>query len=45
VVLDGDPSPMRVRFSHITDADITDLACDYGRLRVVDGDWSEGGAA
>jgi hypothetical protein len=45
VVLDGDPSPMRVRFSYLTDTDITDLARDYGRLRVVDGDWTEGGAA
>ena len=45
VVLDGDPAPMRVRFSYLTDADITDLAHQYGRLRVVDGDWTEGGAA
>jgi S-DNA-T family DNA segregation ATPase FtsK/SpoIIIE len=45
VVLDGDPSPMRMRFSYLTDDDITDLARDYGRLWVVDGDWTEGGAA
>jgi hypothetical protein len=45
VVLDGDPSPMRVRFSYLTDTDITNLAHDNGRLRVVDGDWTEGGAA
>jgi S-DNA-T family DNA segregation ATPase FtsK/SpoIIIE len=45
VVLDGDPAPMRVRFSYLTDTDIADLTRDYGRLRVVDGDWTEGGAA
>ncbi len=39
------PHPMRVRFSYLTDDDITDLAHQYGRLRVVDGDWTEGGAA
>jgi S-DNA-T family DNA segregation ATPase FtsK/SpoIIIE len=37
VVLDGDPTPMRVRFSYLTDTDITDLARDYGRLRVLGG--------
>ncbi|MEV4514502.1 FtsK/SpoIIIE domain-containing protein [Dactylosporangium sp. NPDC049525] len=41
VVLDGDPTPMRVRFSYLTDDDITDLAYDYARLRPVD----RGGAA
>jgi S-DNA-T family DNA segregation ATPase FtsK/SpoIIIE len=45
VVLDGDPTPMRVRFSYLTDDDITDLAQAYGRLRVVDGDWTEAGGA
>jgi S-DNA-T family DNA segregation ATPase FtsK/SpoIIIE len=45
VVLDGDPTPMRVRFSYLEDTDITDLAQTYGRLRVIDGDWTEGGAA
>jgi hypothetical protein len=45
VVLDGDPTPMRVRFSYLTDADISAMAKTHGRLRVVDGDWTEGGAA
>ncbi len=46
VVLDGDPAPMRVRFSYLTDDDITDLAQQYGRLRLIDGEWTgEGGAA
>lgn len=38
VVLDGDPTPVRVRFSYLDDDDITDLARTYGRLRVIDGD-------
>jgi hypothetical protein len=42
VVLDGDPTPERVRFPFDTDKDITELAQTYGRLRLVDG---EGGAA
>jgi S-DNA-T family DNA segregation ATPase FtsK/SpoIIIE len=29
VVLDGDPSPVRVRFSYLDDPDITDLAATY----------------
>jgi hypothetical protein len=29
VVLDGDPSPARVRFSYLDDGDITDLAAGY----------------
>lgn len=41
VVLDGDPTPMRVRFSYLTDDDITDLAHDFARLRPV----ARGGAA
>ena len=50
VVLDGDPAPMRVRFSYLTDADITTMARDYGRLRLVNGGGQgypepEGGAA
>jgi S-DNA-T family DNA segregation ATPase FtsK/SpoIIIE len=43
VVLDGNPTPMRVRFSYLTDEHITDLARDYGRLRLI-GDQT-GGAA
>ncbi|GGM50984.1 FtsK/SpoIIIE domain-containing protein [Dactylosporangium sucinum] len=35
VVLDGDPTPMRVRFSYLDDDAITELAHDYGRLRAV----------
>ena len=35
--IDGDPTPMRVRFSYLTDDDIRDLARTYGRLRVIDG--------
>jgi hypothetical protein len=37
VVLDGDPTPMRVRFSYLSDDDIRAIAHDYGRLRLVDG--------
>jgi S-DNA-T family DNA segregation ATPase FtsK/SpoIIIE len=37
VVLDGDPVPTRVRFSYLTDADITELAQTYGRLHVNEG--------
>ncbi|HEX6970211.1 MAG TPA: FtsK/SpoIIIE domain-containing protein [Micromonosporaceae bacterium] len=44
VVLDGDPTPMRVRFSYLTDDDIRDLAHTYGRLRVVDGEILDGAA-
>ncbi len=36
VVLDGDPVPERVRFTFNDDADITWLAREYGRLRVVE---------
>jgi S-DNA-T family DNA segregation ATPase FtsK/SpoIIIE len=36
VVLDGDPTPARVRFSYLSDADITAMATTYGRLRVID---------
>ncbi|GAA1797222.1 cell division protein FtsK [Planosporangium flavigriseum] len=45
VVLDGEPTPTRARASYWTDAHIADLAREYGWLRVVDGDWTEGGAA
>jgi S-DNA-T family DNA segregation ATPase FtsK/SpoIIIE len=38
VVLDGDPTPVRVRFSHHTDRHIRDLATTYGRLGVIDGE-------
>jgi S-DNA-T family DNA segregation ATPase FtsK/SpoIIIE len=38
VVLDGDPTPARVRFSYLDDDDIGDLACAYGRPRGVDGE-------
>ncbi|MEV4619701.1 cell division protein FtsK [Asanoa sp. NPDC049573] len=37
VLLDGDPTPMRVRFSYHSDADIRALAADYGRLRLREG--------
>jgi S-DNA-T family DNA segregation ATPase FtsK/SpoIIIE len=36
VVLDGDPTPVRVRFSYLDDHHIRDLARTYGRLRVID---------
>jgi S-DNA-T family DNA segregation ATPase FtsK/SpoIIIE len=36
VVLDGDPTPARVRFSYLSDTDIADLAHTYGRVRVID---------
>ncbi len=42
VALDGDPTPMRVRFSYLSDDDIRDLARTHGRLRAVD---SKAGAA
>ena len=38
VVLDGDPTPMRVRFCYLTDDDIRAMARDYGRLRLVGGE-------
>jgi len=44
VVLDGDPTPMRVRFSYLTDTEIRDMAQTYGRLRVIDGDVVDGAA-
>ena len=44
VVLEGDPTPMRVRFSYLEDEQIRDMARTYGRLRVIDGQTS-GGAA
>ena len=45
VVLEGDPTPMRVRFSYLDDDTIRDMARTYGRLRVIDGEATEGGAA
>jgi S-DNA-T family DNA segregation ATPase FtsK/SpoIIIE len=45
VVLDGDPTPVRVRFSYLTDDQIRAMAREYGRLRVIDGDTIEGSAA
>jgi S-DNA-T family DNA segregation ATPase FtsK/SpoIIIE len=36
VVLDGDPTPVRVRFSYLADDHITDMASTYGRLHVID---------
>ena len=38
VVLDGDPTPMRVRFGYLADDDIRATAHDYGRLRLLDGE-------
>ena len=37
MLLDGDPTPTRVRFSYLTDADIRDMAAEYGRLRLAEG--------
>jgi len=45
VVLDGDPTPMRVRFTFLTDNQIRDMAATYSRLQVIDGETVEGGAA
>jgi FtsK/SpoIIIE family len=42
VVLEGDPTPMRVRFPYLDDDDIRDMARTYGRLRVIDGDTTDG---
>ena len=44
VAIDGDPTPMRVRFSYLSDDEIRDMAHTYGRLRVIDGEVL-GGAA
>lgn len=41
MVLEGDPTPMRVRFSYLDDDTIRDMARTYGRLRVIDGDATE----
>jgi len=37
VVLDGDPTPMRVRFGYVNDDDITAMAREYDPLRVIEG--------
>jgi S-DNA-T family DNA segregation ATPase FtsK/SpoIIIE len=37
VVLDGDPTPARVRFSYLDDQHIAEMAGTYGRLHVIDG--------
>ncbi|MFX0593483.1 FtsK/SpoIIIE domain-containing protein [Melissospora conviva] len=44
VVLDGNPTPMRVRFSYLADDEIRDMARTYGRLRVIDGEILDGAA-
>ena len=44
VVLDGNPTPMRVRFSYLSDDEIRDMAQTYGRLRVIDGEILDGAA-
>ncbi|MEU5566565.1 cell division protein FtsK [Micromonospora musae] len=44
VVIDGDPTPMRVRFSYLSDDEIRDMAHTYGRLRVIDGEILDGAA-
>ncbi|GII25345.1 FtsK/SpoIIIE domain-containing protein [Planosporangium mesophilum] len=45
VALDGDPTPMRVRFSFLTDRQIRTMARTYAARPVIDGQWTEGGAA
>lgn len=44
MVLEGDPTPMRVRLSYCDDTAVRHMAQQYGRLRVVDGERA-GGAA
>ncbi|WP_433265452.1 hypothetical protein ACQPWR_00105 [Micromonospora vinacea] len=44
MVIDGDPTPMRVRFSYLSDDEIRDMAQTYGRLRVIDGEILDGAA-
>jgi cytochrome c553 len=44
VTLEGDPTPMRVRLTYLSDEHIRDIARTYGRLRVIDGE-TAGGAA
>src|SRR4030095_14890799 len=45
VVLEGDPTPMRARFTYLDSPDIREMARTYGRLRVIDGEATEDGAA
>ena len=45
VVLDGDPSPMRVRFSYLDDDTIRAMAAEHGRLRAVEAGTTTGRAA
>ncbi|MGH8882691.1 MAG: type IV secretory system conjugative DNA transfer family protein, partial [Stackebrandtia sp.] len=45
VVLDGDPTPVRIRFPFLDDDAITDMADTYGQFRVIDGQATEGGEA
>jgi len=48
VVLEGDPTPMRVRFPYMDDNAIRDMADTYGQYRVIDADTTavaEGGEA
>jgi hypothetical protein len=42
VHIDGDPAPVRVRFSYNTDEDIAELTQEYSPLRVIDGETVEG---
>jgi hypothetical protein len=44
VVLDGDPTPTRVRFSYVPDKDIHDLAATYQPLRTITGTVIDGHA-
>jgi S-DNA-T family DNA segregation ATPase FtsK/SpoIIIE len=44
VVVEGDQTPMRVRFSYQSDDEIRDMARTYGRIRVIDGDAIEAAA-
>jgi S-DNA-T family DNA segregation ATPase FtsK/SpoIIIE len=41
VVLDGDPSALRVRFSYLDDDDIAEMAWEYDPRRILDGDWTD----
>ncbi|WP_430791715.1 FtsK/SpoIIIE domain-containing protein [Actinoplanes sp. G11-F43] len=44
VVLEGDPTPMRVRLTYCDDDTVRDMAQHYGRLRVIESE-PTGGAA
>jgi S-DNA-T family DNA segregation ATPase FtsK/SpoIIIE len=45
VVLEGDPTPMRIRFPYLPDEAITDMARTYGQFRVINGTATEEGDA